>query len=114
MKLMLHAPNKPTELSASYACAFADAAEILIVNAYLTEWDKSLKLNPRCTHFRMVIGKDFGITRKAACISVMKWLPGNFKANFLVADSIDGFHPKAVFWKNTGAVYLVTPLRLSA
>lgn len=100
MKLMLHAPNKPTDLSASYACAFADAVEILIVNAYLTEWDMSLELNPRCTHFRMVIGKDFGITRKAACISVMRWLPANLKTYFLVADSIVGFHPKAVFWKN--------------
>jgi hypothetical protein len=29
----------------------------------------------------------------------MRWLPPKPKAQFLVADQIDGFHPKAVFWK---------------
>ncbi|OYV49439.1 MAG: hypothetical protein B7Z78_13620 [Rhodospirillales bacterium 20-60-12] len=108
MQLILHAPNEDTDLSDRYAHAFASAIEILVVNAYLTDWDKSLKLNPRCKHFRMIIGKDFGITRKAACISVMNWLPASLKANFLVADEIVGFHPKAVFWKDAnGDVFAI-------
>jgi hypothetical protein len=100
MDLILHKPDAPCNLGRRYRHAFAHAVELLIVNAYLTEWDNELKLNPRCSHFRVIIGKDFGITRKSACFAVMKWLPRHLKANFLVADEIGGFHPKAVFWKD--------------
>ena len=50
----------------------------------------------------MIVGKDFGITRKAACESALSWLPSNHKVQFRVADQIQGFHPKAVFWRDMG------------
>jgi hypothetical protein len=99
MDLILHPSEANGRLSELYQRAFANAVELLIVNAYLTEWDSSRVLNADCRHFRMIIGKDFGITRKAACRAVMNWLPPYLKAYFLVAGQIAGFHPKAVFWK---------------
>jgi HKD family nuclease len=97
--LHLHRPHSGNRLSDAYTKAFAQAVEIFVVTAYLTEWDAALVLNPACRHFRLIVGKDFGITRSAACRKVMGWLPSSRKAQFLVADRIDGFHPKAVFWR---------------
>lgn len=99
MKLILHAKGSDNELTHHYQRAFANATELFIVSAYLTEWDKTLKLNSGCKKFRIIIGKDFGITRIAACKDVMQWLPAYRKAQFFVADGIGGFHPKAIFWK---------------
>lgn len=99
MKLILHSPKGDGDLAAFYQRAFANATELFIVTAYLTEWDSTLVLNSDCRNFRVIIGKDFGITKKAACEAVMKWLPARRKGQFLVADNIAGFHPKAVFWK---------------
>ena len=99
MKLMLHTPNGQSELSAYYQQAFDNAVELFLVTAFLTDWDDSLKINRNCRAFRLIIGKDFGITRKTACEKVMSWLPARRKRQFLVADRIGGFHPKAIFWK---------------
>lgn len=99
MDLIFHPSNAVGGLSDRYKQAFANAVELLIVNAYLTEWDSSRVLNAKCRHFRMIVGKDFGITRIAACRAVMDWLPPGLKAHFMVAGQIGGFHPKAVFWK---------------
>ena len=99
MDILLHTPSGNNNLSIHYTAAFKNAVELFVVTAYLTEWDSSLALNPSCRTFRIIIGSDFGITRKAACEKVMRWLPSNQKSKFLVADSITGFHPKAVFWK---------------
>jgi HKD family nuclease len=100
MKLMLHTPDGQTDLSVYYQHAFDRAVEIYIVTAFLTDWDTKLKLNKNCGAFRLIIGKDFGITRKAACQQVMRWLPAQRKDEFLVADRMDGvFHPKAIFWR---------------
>jgi hypothetical protein len=99
MRLLLHAPNADCDLSRCYQRAFKNALELFVVTAYLTDWDASLKLNPKCRSFRVITGRDFGITRKAACETVMEWLPPARKAQFMVADRIGGFHPKAVFWK---------------
>jgi len=76
------------------------AVELYVVTAYLTEWDSSLELNANCKRFRVIVGKDFGITKKSACNDVMKWLPAERKSQFMVADEISGFHPKAIFWKS--------------
>jgi HKD family nuclease len=100
--LLLHTPNIAGELRNYYKRAFQNAVELFIVTAYLTEWDDSLELNPACRSFRAIIGKDFGITRKAACQKMMRWLPKKRKSQFKVADQIVGFHPKAVFWKEQG------------
>jgi hypothetical protein len=99
MKLMLHRQNEESKLSEYYRRAFDAAIELSIVTAYLTDWDDSLKINRNCGAFRLIIGKDFGITRKSACEKVMQWLPARRKGQFLVADRIGGFHPKAIFWK---------------
>ena len=99
MDLILHPSDAAGGLSDRYKQACANAVELLIVNAYLTEWDSSWVLNAACRHFRMIIGKDFGITRKSACRAVMNWLPPGLKARFMVAGQIGGFHPKALFWQ---------------
>jgi HKD family nuclease len=98
MDLLLHTPDSKSKLSHLYQKAFKNAVELFIVTAYLTAWDASLKLTPKCRRFRLIIGKDFGITRKAACETVMRWLPAKRKGQFMVADRIGGFHPKAVIW----------------
>jgi hypothetical protein len=98
MKMILHTPSEKGMLSGYYRQAFKEAKELFIVTAYLTEWDETLELNVGCRGFRLIVGKDFGITRKAACETVMQWLPAERKSQFLVADLIDGFHPKAIFW----------------
>jgi len=108
MNLIFHTPNSGSDLSRYYRRAFENAVELFIVTAYLTEWDTSLKLNSDCRRFRVIIGKDFGITRRAACESVMRWLPPKRKGQFMVADLISGFHPKAVFWKElNGKCYAI-------
>jgi len=102
MNLLLHGANTVCDLSSYYKRAFKNAVELFVVTAYLTDWDATLELNPKCRSFRVITGRDFGITRKAACEKVMRWLPPKRKAQFMVADRIGGFHPKAVFWKEEG------------
>lgn len=82
-----------------YERAFREARELYIVSAYLTAWDVDLELNAQCK-FRLIVGQDFGITRKDACQSVLNWLPRNQKQNFYVASYIGGFHPKAMLWRD--------------
>ena len=101
VRLILHPRPSGNSLSKSYQRAFAEAVELFVVSAYLTEWDGTLKLNPKCRKLRFIVGEDFGITRKAACEAVLRWLPSKLKANFRVAVGIGGFHPKAVFWKDS-------------
>jgi HKD family nuclease len=100
MKLILHSPSSGTDIKEIYNQAFTEAVKLYVVTAYLTEWDVSLELNPECEKFRVIVGKDFGITKKSACLKVMNWLPAGRKSQFMVADGIDGFHPKAIFWKD--------------
>src|SRR5690349_19035385 len=100
MRLILHPRTGGDALSKNYQRAFAEAVELFVVSAYLTEWDGTLKLNPKCTKFRFIVGEDFGITRKTACEDVLRWLPRNLKGTFRVAVANGGFHPKAVFWKD--------------
>lgn len=100
MEVVLHTSEQRSGLGKHYRTAFKDAVELYVVSAYLTEWDREVKLTPTCERFRFIIGKDFGITRKKACLDVLKWLPASRKADFLVADEITGFHPKAVIWRN--------------
>ena len=100
MRLILHPRSSGDALSKSYQRAFAEAVELFVVSAYLTEWDGTLKLNPKCRKFRFIVGEDFGITRKAACEAVLRWLPPKLKGNFRVAVGVGGFHPKAAFWKD--------------
>jgi hypothetical protein len=101
MQLLLQ-PNSTLVIRALrgvYRRAFWEAGELYIVSAYLTEWDSSLRINSKCK-LGIVVGKDFGITRKAACKNLLQWLPSNRKDCFYAAEYIGGFHPKAMFWKN--------------
>ncbi|MHB8409777.1 MAG: phospholipase D-like domain-containing protein [Acidiferrobacterales bacterium] len=101
MKIYLTSPrNADKALAKVYGTAFKNAQELFLVSAYLTAWQKMPKPN-KCKTFTFIIGKDFGITRKAACNEVLKWLPKRFLSDFLVADNISGFHPKALFWRGS-------------
>lgn len=99
MEIVLHTGERRNALGSHYRAAFADAVELYVVSAYLTEWDVAIKLAPSCKRFRLIIGKDFGITRKEACRKVLKWLPAGRKPDFMVADELTGFHPKAIIWR---------------
>jgi HKD family nuclease len=101
MKMLLHQPHKSAGLDEVYTRAFATAEKLYVVSAYLTEWDMKIALNPKCKKLRIIVGKDFGITRKQACKDVLNWIPNRFKADFLVVDRVSGFHPKAVFWQES-------------
>lgn len=100
MKLLLVPSPQEDLLTQMYARALREATELFIVNAYLTDWKPALGLGAKCKTLRIIVGKDYGITRKSACEDVLKWLPKSKKASFLVADRIGGFHPKAVIWKD--------------
>lgn len=95
MELILHPGSG--ELERLYERAFTEARALYIVSAYLTAWRPARKLNGNCT-FQMIIGKDFGLTRKRACRELIKWLPAVHKNDLYVANYIAGFHPKAMFW----------------
>lgn len=106
--LFLHSSEEVSNLNDAYQRALTSATELLIVSAYLTNWDSRTTLNPSCGRFRMIVGKDFGITRKSACEAVLKWIPARHKVHFRVADQIEGFHPKAVFWREAdGQAYAI-------
>lgn len=100
MKLVLVPHDGPIVLEQYYERAFSESKELYIVSAYLTNWKPKITLNAACQKFRFIVGKDFGITRKSACRAVMRWLPKNRLGDFLVADYITGFHPKAMFWRD--------------
>lgn len=99
MELLLLPQPTGNELKDYYHRALRESTELFIVSAYLTHWDVQEPLGLQCKTFVFIVGKDFGITRKAACESVIEWLPKHRRSQFLVAEAIDGFHPKAVFWK---------------
>ncbi len=81
-KLFLHSPQTENELERLYRKVFSEAVELTVVSAYLTNWDSTLKLNSRCNSFRVIVGKDFGITKKAACTNLLEWMPPRFKSEF--------------------------------
>lgn len=100
MELIL-LPKKSEGLSLEkiYQRALSRSKELYIVSAYLTEWGIKEELGSQCESFLFIVGKDFGITRKSACRAVMEWLPTDRHQEFMVAESINGFHPKAMFWR---------------
>jgi hypothetical protein len=99
MKLILLPDSGENVLGDVYSRAFANSIELYIVSAYLTHWDIKTPLGKQCTGFKLIVGKDFGITRKKACLDVMGWLDNSRRGQFFVADDIEGFHPKAMFWR---------------
>ena len=92
--------NETVPLDALYNRAIADAVELFIVSAYLTDWRPNQELPDKCRELSFIVGTDFGLTRRDACRNVLKWLPEEYKSDFLAADHIAGFHPKLVMWKD--------------
>lgn len=99
MDLVLLPDSTATVLSRHYGDAFKKAVELYVVSAYLTNWKAPALLSESCETFCIIVGTDFGITRKDACQSLARWIPARFRHRFLVADDISGFHPKAMFWR---------------
>lgn len=99
MELVLLPTGAADGLDRHYKSAMTKAVELYIVSAYLTEWKAPALLNANCRIFRLIVGQDFCITRKQACRDVMSWIPGRLKHRFMVANKINGFHPKAMFWR---------------
>lgn len=92
--------HEATTLRDCYARAFANAHELFIVSAFLTEWPNSVKLNRECKTFLLIVGADFGTTRRAALAAALAWLPRRFRGNLLAFNQKGvNFHPKAVLWR---------------
>lgn len=106
MKLLLHDENSKNSLRDHYAEAIGDAEELYIVSAYLTHWDSSIPAPTGVKRLRVVVGIDFGITRKSACRQLLNWMPADKLNDFRAAEGITGFHPKAIFWKTACGDYL--------
>jgi hypothetical protein len=104
MDILLH-PIDDQKLSNLYEKAISEAVELFIISAYLTEWNPTSKLNNKCEELTFIFNTDFGITRKAACFNVLRWLPKTMKNAFFAADRVSGFHPKLVAWKTKGGSY---------
>jgi len=52
------------------------------------------------------VGTDFGLTRKAAMLNVLRWIPRNISFTFLAVQSQSGgFHAKIVAWKAHSGKY---------
>ncbi|MFJ3449682.1 phospholipase D family protein [Pseudomonas sichuanensis] len=102
MDLLLLPDSSKATLADVYRRAFRRSTHLYIVSAYLTNWDIEEELGKQCETFTFIVGKDFGITRKAACLQVLSWLPKKWHEEFLVAEGIVGFHPKAMFWREVG------------
>jgi hypothetical protein len=102
MDLLLLPDSSKSKLADVYLRAFRKSTHLYIVSAYLTHWDIEEDLGQQCESFTFIVGKDFGITRRAACKRVLEWLPKKWHEEFLVAEGIQGFHPKAVFWREVG------------
>jgi hypothetical protein len=94
------AGTKRAELRDVYNRALDEAEELYIASAYLTDWDASYRLSSKCKRVVFLVGTDFGLTRKAAMLNVLDWIPKGIPFSFLAVQSQPGgFHPKIVTWK---------------
>lgn len=99
MKVLLN-PKDNENLKALYNRAFKRAEEIYIATAFLTDWSFSQKPTKSCKKFVALVGTNFGLTRKAACQSLLDWLPRNLRGNvFAFPSNENTFHPKVLIWK---------------
>lgn len=106
MTIYLH-PQPGTALAEAYTEAFNNANEIFVLSAYLRDW-RSFEIGKYCENATLVVGKDFGITRKKALSEALTWKQKYAKiCHFYVAEKIDGFHPKLVMWKQGNEYFLI-------
>ncbi|MDH5178729.1 MAG: phospholipase D family protein [Gammaproteobacteria bacterium] len=91
-----------------YQKAVDEAVELYIMTAYLTDWPVNKPLNKKCRRIQIIVGTDFGLTRRKALKKVLKWLPNHEKSALLAVESTQNFHPKLLMWKTaSGKCYLV-------
>jgi len=100
-------PTSDSLLYNAYVSAFKNADEIFVLSAYLRDW-KTFELSANCKNAILIVGKDFGITRKKALNEALIWKSKHDDiCHFFVTDKIDGFHPKIVMWKQDGKRFLI-------
>ncbi|MGD7036155.1 phospholipase D family protein [Methylotuvimicrobium buryatense] len=100
-------PTSDSLLYDAYVSAFENADEIFVLSAYLRDW-KNFELSDECKNATLIVGKDFGITRKKALSDALIWKNAHDDiCHFFVTDKIDGFHPKIVMWKQGGERFLI-------
>lgn len=98
MTIYLH-PDAEQKLADAYAEAFSKATEIFAISAYLRSWS-NFEVSTNCQDVTLIVGKDFGITRKNALKTALNWKNSvGKKCHFYVATEIMGFHPKILLWK---------------
>ena len=99
MKVLLN-PKDNENLIDLYNGAFKRAEEIYIATAFLTDWSFPHKPAKVCKKFVALVGTNFGLTRKAACLSLLEWLPRSLRGNIFAFPSDENtFHPKVLIWK---------------
>jgi hypothetical protein len=107
MELILSPGNDgPKKLQAAYQRAAQRASELYIASAFLTAWPIKAHLSKKCHKAYVVVGTDFGATRKQALRDALKWLPPRFKHQMFAVKPSPGrsFHPKLLVWRE-GAKY---------
>jgi hypothetical protein len=101
---ILLCPNEkqPRELRKVYERAFSEATEAYLATAYLTEWENQLPLGPQCGRAVVLVGTDFGLTRKRAMLNMLRWAAKNRDCLLLAMPCVAnrGFHPKLLVWKD--------------
>jgi HKD family nuclease len=85
--------------------AITTADEIWWASAYLTSWPLAPNCIPKsnCTSCNIVVGSDFGITRKAALLDLLKWSKKAMSNVYI--NEMSGFHPKTILWKSGKKYY---------
>lgn len=106
MTIYLH-PESDQSLADAYESAFRNADEIFVLSAYLKDW-KNFEISEDCENATLIVGKDFGITRKKSLRDGLTWRNNNRGiCHFFVADKIDGFHPKIALWRQGDERFLI-------
>jgi len=107
MREMYLSPGDSNELGRVYEVAAKDSVELLVATAFLTEWPIKSKLWVGCKSILILVGTDFGLTRKKALRQLLGWIPKEKKYNVLAVPPFMGgsFHPKIIAWKDKAGKY---------
>jgi hypothetical protein len=107
MREILLSPNDSCALTKLYERAAVQSVDLLIATAFLTGWPVRQKLSKGCKSVLIVVGTDFGLTRKKALTNLLRWVPKDKTYNVLAVPAISGgcFHPKIVAWKDRKGKY---------
>ena len=95
-------PTSVDQLGNVYNKAVSQATDLIITTAFLTEWPISKALCDNCKSLLVLIGTDFGLTRKNALKQLVKWVPNDKGSCILAVPTKTGgcFHPKFIAWKD--------------